>query len=262
MTFFETLEKYQRNRSELLHKSEDYSFFAENKNLLTPIIMFRGLERPKDEFDIIRANIIIRSLLNKKKLDQLIVYAFKESKMKTEEVASFIHEEMTGMPYVKQENIKAYVPIFSQSINEFYYEDFGKLLAQPYSTLITSYFSSCIDPFEVYKFDLFDSLFTKLITIYRDDKIMVALHYDFKTIYIINNQGRLESKICLFDKFMKRPNFTHIFDRIQPAVKAYLANDKIGFIKSLLENELISMKLLSKIDPSDEEKVIKALEAK
>lgn len=262
MTFFEALEKYQRNRSELLHKSEDYSFFLENKSLLTPIIMFRGLERPKDEFDIIRANIIIRSLLNKKRLDQLIVYAFKESKMKTEEVESFVHEEMVGLPYVKQENTKAYVPIFSQSINEFYYEDFGKLLAQPYSTLIDSYFSSCIDPFEVYKFDLFDSLFTKLITIYRDEKIMVAFHYDFKTIYIINNQGRLESKICLFDKFMKRPNFTHIFERIQPAVKAYLADDKIGFIKSLLENELISKKLLSKINPSDEEKVLKALEGK
>lgn len=247
MQLFKALEKYQKNKKSFLRTSEDVTFYLANRHLFSNIEIYKPLMVPENEMDVIRANAVIRAIQNKKKLDEIIVYAFKESKMKTDEVKDFIHERMTGYPYIKDGSKKIYVPIFSRPINDFYYDDFGKLLVAPYNSLIDDYNASCIDLFEVYNFSLFDSLFTKLITMYKDEKVLVAFHFDFRSIYIINDQGRLDLKIALFDKYIKKPRFNNMIERIRPVVNAYLKGDRNEFCKALVDNELVSERLMHKV---------------
>ena len=68
-------------------------------------------------------------------------------------------------------------------------------------------------------------------------------HYDTNTIYIVNSQGRLDLKIVLFDKYIRRPVYNHMLERITPVVEQYFANDRQNFIKSLLDNKFISNKM-------------------
>lgn len=258
MKLFETLERYQKHVH--FHKSEDYFYFNENRTLLIPLEMYRFLNTPKNEFDVIRANIVIRSLLNKKVLDDAIEYAYRESMMKTNDAIAFIHERMTGLPYIQEGEMKIYVPIFSKAINLLYFQDYGKLLKAPYNLLFTEFDGSCIDLFETYSFSLFDSMFTKLITVYRDENILVAYHYDFRALYIINNQGRLDAKIALFDRYIRKPVTNHIVERVKPVIEAYVKDDKEAFLNALVENNLISHRLVNEIMKKDDK--IKKAKAK
>lgn len=249
MHLYKQLAQYQKNHRSLLKKSEEFNFYFENRNLLNGILIYKYFLSIEDDFDLIRANIILRALLNKKQIDKSIIYAFKESKMKTEEVADFVNENRAGLPYIidTKNNQKIFVPLFNRSINEIYFNDFGKLLKKPYSTLITDFESSCIDCFEMYNFSLFDSLFSKLIILDRSEKLMVAYHFDYRTIYFINNQGRLDAKIPLFDRYLRHAQYGHIIDRVKPVIEAYKNDDREGMYNALINQNLISKKLIYRI---------------
>ena len=250
MTLFEILESKQKRIN--FHKSEDYFYFEENRALIANLEMYRFLNLPKNEFDVIRANIVIRALKNKALLDDAIEYAYHASMMKTSDAMNFIHERMTGLPYIQEGDIKIYIPIFSKAINMLYYQDYGRLLKAPYNLLFTEFDSSCIDLFETYSFSLYDSMFTKFITVYRDDNILVVYHYDFRSLYIINDQGRLDAKIALFDKYMRKPVTNHIVERVKPVIQAYLNNDRDEMLSSLGNNGLISWRLINDIRRKDD----------
>ncbi len=249
MKLYEMLSKYQKGLN--FTKTEDYYFYLANRHLLSGIEMYKFLLDVHNEFDVIRANIVIQALQNKAKLEKAILYAFKESNMKTDEVEKYIADEMINAPYVKENGIKIYVPVFSRAINSFYSSQFGKLLKEPYSKLLTSFNTSCIDLFELYNFSLYDSLFTKLIVTHKSEKVMAVYHYDFRTIYIINDQGRLDAKIPLFDKYMKHPSTNRIIERIKPVIENYLDDDKEGMFQAMIQNKLISQKLIYKIKHRD-----------
>lgn len=247
MHLYKELAKKQKNHRSLLRNSEEFNFYFQNRTLLNGITIYKYFLSIQDDFDLIRANIILRALLNKKALDKAIVYAFKESKMKTDEVAEFVSENRAGLPYIVENNQKLYVPLFNRSINELYFKDFGKLLKKPYSTLINEFESSCVDSFEMYNFSLFDSLFSKLIILDKSDKLLIAYHFDFRTIYFINNQGRLDAKIALFDKYLHHQQYGHIIDRVKPVIEAYKNDDREGLYNALISEKLISKKLIYKI---------------
>ena len=59
-------------------------------------------------------------------------------------------------------------------------------------------------------------------------------HYDFHAIYIINDQGRLDLKICLFDKHIKRPDFRNVLETIKKPTE-YYAGNRIAFINALVK---------------------------
>ena len=63
----------------------------------------------------------------------------------------------------------------------------------------------------------------------------------------INDQGRLDSKICLFDREIKTPVKTHMVKRIEAVADAYLANDKNALIQALVQGNLISSSLMHEI---------------
>ena len=247
---FETLEANKKHRASF-YKSDEYSFFSSNKGLLGKVERFSFLDdSKKDEFDIMRANIIIHSYLNKVAFEDEMVNF--ENHIKSGEsidhvkMIQALRERMVDCPYYKEENEKdkIYIPFFSRSLNTLYFREPEKLLVPPYSNLKDQFSDSVIDPFDVYGAELYNSNFTRLLKIKKVDNVTAYFHYDTYTIYFINNQGRLDNKIVLFDKHMKRPSVSHMLDRIRPVIDAYFANDRASLINALHDNELISSKML------------------
>ena len=117
----------------------------------------------------------------------------------------------------------------------------------PYNDLKNNFIDSSIDPFDTYGAELFNSFFTSLVKVDTNGKEVAYFHYDTNTIYIINDQGRLDLKIVLFDKYLRKINTNHMLERVTPVVRKYFENDKEGFLKALLENNLISKKLFDLI---------------
>ena len=76
-----------------------------------------------------------------------------------------------------------------------------------------------------------------------EDKTSAAFyHKEFETIYIINNQGRLDISIRLFDKYLTTKNKDLLFERLQEVVSCFYKGDRETFIKSLFLNKFISLK--------------------
>ena len=249
MNLFDTLALYQKGVK--VTRSEYYYFFVQNRHLLNGIEMYRFLLDPKDIFDIIRANIIIQAIKNKRVIEEAIVSSYKESSLNTEAARIAVQSSLIDLPYVLEGTSKFYVPIFSRAVNAFYNAEFGKVLKEPYAKLMSKYHTSCVDLFDMYNFALYDSLFTKLVTVMKSDDVVAMYHFDFKTMFIINSQGRCDAKICIFDKYLKNPTTDHIIDRLKVVAQKYIDDDKDGFLKALLENKLISEKLIFKIKHQD-----------
>ncbi|MFA7378783.1 MAG: hypothetical protein WC014_04620, partial [Bacilli bacterium] len=146
---------------------------------------------------------------------------------------------------------RLYVPIFNRVINQIYSEDFEKLLLSPYDKLVDDYETLVIDPFELYNFRIYDSLFTQFVKVYSDEEIMAVFHYDFQAIYFIDKQGRLDNKIALFDRGIRHPDFHHILERIRPVIAAYVAHDKEAMLTALVDKRLVSEKLISRLRSQD-----------
>ncbi len=245
MDLYYTLERKQKSKG--FYKKEEFFFYLDHRYLFSNLPIYKSFLRIEDDFDLIRANIIIRAIQNKKAIEKAILYAYESSSLKTEEVPSFISKQLLNIPYIKEGNNKIYVPIFSRSTNLLYSKNYGKLLKKPFSRLIDKFDTSCIDLFDAYNFLLYSSLFSKLVPIYQDETLLVAYHYDFKTVYFINSQGRLDIKIALFDKYIKIPKEGDILDRLKAIVKPYIDNDKDAFYNALIEQELLSKKLIHRI---------------
>ena len=150
---------------------------------------------------------------------------------------------------------KIYIPMLSVSLNDLYAIHPEKLERAPYLTLLKDKRceSLLIDPFDTYGAALFDSTFTNWILIRKSAQFSAFFDYDSLSIYFINYQGRLDAKVCLFDRGLKRRNTNHMLERITPVVDAYFRDDRNGMTKALVDNQLISSKLIYKIQ-SDENK--------
>ena len=247
---FDTLEKNKKRRTPF-YRSDEHSFFMSNRGSLGKVPRFSFLDDIReDDFDIMRANIIIHSYLNKVVFEEEMLNF--ENYMKSGEsidhvkLIQTLRERMIDLPYFKEENEKdkIYIPFFSRSLNSLYYREPEKLLVPPYNNLKEQFSDSVIDPFDVYGAELYNSNFTRLLKLKEQDGITAYFHYDTNTIYFINNQGRLDNKIVLFDKYMKRPSYSHMLDRISPVIDAYFANDRSALINALHDQNLISSKML------------------
>ena len=257
---FEELEASKKRRKSF-YKSDEFSFFSSNKGVLGKVARFSFLDDPKeDEFDIMRANIIIHSYLNKVAFEEEIVNlaAHIDSGENIDHVKMIqaLRERMVDCPYFKEENEKdkIYIPFFSRSLNALYFREPEKLLVPPYNNLKEQFQDSVIDPFDVYGAELYNSNFTRLLKIKTVENVTAYFHYDTYTIYFVNNQGRLDNKVVLFDKHMKRPSTSHMLDRISPVIDAYFANDRAALINALHDQELISSKMLYHIHKRSKKK--------
>ena len=240
-------------------KSEEFRFFLENRHLLTKIprfVHFYDLE--SEPFEVMRANIILQAYLNKNKMEQEVRnlgnYITANKKNHAHFVKSF-HEIISELPYYQENNDKIYIPFFSRDLNKIYLNEPEKLLTSSYNGLKEDFKGTLVDPFDTYGSELYNSHFSRLVKIKTVDKETAFFHYDTNTIYFVNEQGRLDAGIVLFDRYIRHPSYSHMLERIKPVVDAYFAFDREGLIDALFTNGFISNRLLHLIRFHDWAKV-------
>lgn len=245
----------KRKRKAKIHQTDDYKFYAKNAPIYAQILSFYhfGLNESQP-FRIIQANIIIKAMMNKEliesELDNFSLESTQNTCVKQDE---FIKSKVWKLlddhsaPYFSQDKSRIYVPIFSRSLNLIYNEENSKLLEYPYNNLIERPETSCVDLFDTYGIDLYNSPFTSLILIRNDKTSSAFYHHDFETLYIINDQGRLDLEIPLYDKYIKNPDQHKIINKIEDVVEKFYSNDYFEFVRSLYKNRFISRKTYNKI---------------
>lgn len=233
-----------------IKKSEEFKFYKKNYSKYKSVLKYYNFHF-NDTFSLILNTIIIKALNNKHSIEEeaskLIIESIKEKNyIDKDYINENIHEfnKMNNLPFFNYDNKELYVPIFSLSINNLYSYEQYKLFDKPNDDLLNKYLTYLIDLFEEYNFNLFDSNFTNLVKLNAKDDIIAFYHSDFKTLYFINKQGRLDYEVKLFDKYLENPDFNQIVIRLNDVVNAYLNSDKDKFINSLVNNKLISKKII------------------
>ena len=243
MTLYEILQTKQKYRRPF-SSGDDFRYFIERRHLLGIFKRFEELyDSEENEFDIMRANILLQGLENKELFEKEIVNIKSHGDL---EHGAFVHtlrERTIDQPYLEVDTTRIYIPFFPRAINEIYTNEPEKLLNPPYNSLIDTYQNAMIDPFDTYGYELFNSYFSSLLKIASSKHVAAFFHYDTNTLYFINDQGRLDAKIVLFDKYMRKPAFTHMMERIAPVAEAYFNNDRTGLINALFDNKLISSQM-------------------
>ena len=229
-------------------KSEEFRFFLDYRHLLTRIPRFVNFyDADSDPFDVMRANIILQAFVNKTKMEEEVHnlgnYITTSKKNHDHFVKSF-HEIVSELPYYQDGKDKIFIPFFTRSLNEIYFDDPEKLLTYPYDGLAENFKDTVIDPFDTYGSELYNSHFSRLVKIRKEDKETAFFHYDTNTIYFVNEQGRLDTSIVLFDRYIRHPNYAHMLERIKPVVDAYFDFDRDAFLKALHGNGFLSTHLL------------------
>lgn len=241
---FATLEAKKKRRN-TFENSEEFKFFIENRHLLGKFNKFSFLyDSEGNEFNMMRANVIIYGLLNKQTIE-MEVRSLKEYGQDKDPEAfnSALRDRCIDLPYYSEKDMRIYIPFFNRALNQIYTLEPLKLLEEPYVGLQDNFQNSSIDPFDTYGAELFNSFYTKLVKVGTNGKEIAYFHYDTNTIYIVNEQGRLDLKIVLFDRYIKKPNLNHMLERITPVVEKYFADDREGFVEALYENKFISSKM-------------------
>lgn len=243
MTLYQILDNKQKRRRQFI-TSEDFKYFINNRHFLGTFKRFSRLyDSEENEFDIMRANILLKGLENKKLFETEIKNINDHGQFEHGNFVSTLKERTIDQPYYNDKGVRVYFPFFSRALNQIYTNEPEKLLVPPYNELVSNYEDACIDPFDTYGADLFNSFFTSLVKIGSSKHETAFFHYDTDTIYIVNDQGRLDNKIILFDKYIKRPVHTHMLERITPVVEAYFNNNRTEMVEALKNNNLISSQM-------------------
>jgi hypothetical protein len=248
MSIYDEFETHQKANP--FATSSEALFYNEHAYRLSGVEPWANFLKPLDSFSTIRANILLRGLLNKERIEKLFHDKMKEEELPHEERLSlrdYMASGMANLPYLLYEGTKIYVPFFPASLNALYAKDWKKLSAAPYARLVRDYQAATIDAFDYYGYTLYDSYFTRLVAIRKTPKVLASYDYDAEALYFINDQGRLDAKICLFDREIKTPVKTHMVKRIEAVADAYLANSKEKMIQALVEGNLISSSLMHEI---------------
>ena len=229
-------------------KSEEFRFFLENRHLLTKLPRFvHFYDLDNDPFEVIRANIILQAYINKTKMENEVNnlgnYITINKKNHDHFLKSY-HEIISELPYYQDDKDKIFIPFFTRSLNQIYNEEPEKLLTYPYNGLKDNFKDTVVDPFDTYGSELYNSHLSRLVKIKKEDKETAYFHYDTNTIYFINDEGRLDASVVLFDRYIRHPNYSHMLERIRPVVDAYFAFDREAFLKALNENGFLSSTLL------------------
>lgn len=251
MRLFDLLEKKKKRRN-AFHNSNEYAYFVRNKSRLKEFTSFPYLQKNRlSDFDIIRANILLQGLENKQNIESEVENLSKHfdegRKVTHEKYILTLRERTIGAPYYQEGSIKIFIPFFSKALNSIYTREPEKLLKEPFNGLKETFSGSLIDPFDTYGANLYNSSFSRLIKVGENGNEFAFFHYDTNTIYIINEQGRLDVSIFLFDKYIKYPNYNNMLERISPVIAQYFNNDRDEFIKALYNSKFISRRMLGLI---------------
>ncbi len=248
MNIYEFLNRYKKKRTSF-QKSGEYKFFIDNRELLLRHQRFAFLyDSDEDDFMIMRANIILRSLISKDKIEKEILKISSSTKNESNahsKLISGLKNIISDLPYYIEGKNKIYLPIFNRPLNYFYSKEPEKLLQPPYDKLMTDFNVYLVDPFDTYGPNIYASLFTRLVLVGTNNKEYAYFHYDTNTIYIINGEGRLDHQIVLFDKYIQKVDKNDMIDRISPVINAYFNFDQEGFYKALVDSKFVSERAMN-----------------
>ena len=243
-SFYDFLASKQKTNA--FFNSDQMDFYLTNRYLLTPYENLRIFLDSNEPFQIIRANILLRSLLNKKAIEKLYFNKKKKNEDATLSVNEYMEMGMSELPYLIYNQEKIYIPLFTNLLNKIYTQDFSKLNKKPYNNLLNNFEPFIIDCFDYYGEALYDSYFTKLVKIMSFCGNSAFFDYDADTLYFINKGGRIDAKIALFDKYLEKINKSHMVNRLNNVAKSYYYGDKEELINSLVDNQFISAELINK----------------
>ena len=257
MDFFTLAKKKQRKTP--FNRSSEMRFFLDNNIVLREVPLFSRYAKGGSTFDVIRANIILRALINKETIEKTYFKITGGGLLKKDltamekmKVSENVANAISSLPYYNDNGNKIFVPIFSRSLNEIYSSNFSRLEELPYQDLIKNFEEVSCDPFDTYGDELYNSLFTRLIQLKKTEVGSAYYDYDAWAIYFVNKNGRLEVCLPLFDRYLRNPAPNHMIGKLLPVVDAYYADDRTRFFNELVMNKLISSTLLAKhIDNDD-----------
>lgn len=238
MKLYELLE-HNVNRKRI-HESKEYAYFLEHSAVLENYPMFSHYLKVEDPFTLIQANIIIQGVINKLAVENII-------REEHDKIAIRMEKLSEKLPNFRYTGLRIYIPFMLPNHNNIYFKMPEKLLSFPYSQFVDDFSDSIIDCFDFYNYKLYESDFTSLIYIAEDDTTRAYYHPSLEILFIINDQGRVDASIYLFDRHMKDIDTENIVKRLTNVVEYYYAGDKIGFIDALFSNNLISEKLYRRI---------------
>lgn len=243
---FKILE-HERSKSIISH-SEEVKFFNSHKYLLKSDNLFSIYSEANNIFSIIQANIIIKSIINKEYLDDIISEEYlKNDNSNLKVIKNKIKERSLDLPCIKYKKYKVFVPFFNKITNIIYSIDNEKMNNDPYLGLKKKFSPFIVDPFETYNIELYDSTFTHLIKVDEDTTSVAFYDYNLSCIFIVNKQGSLDNIIYLFDKRIKNKDSSGIIERIKPIIKSYYENNLNDFVYNLYKNGFISYYVFNKI---------------
>lgn len=215
-------------------------FYDNHSNYLSQYIETHKYLEARSSFEINSANIVIKSLMNMR-------YVENKARLAARTGADESTIDTERLPFLMDDGQRILVPFFSRAINDKFSDSPLSLTAMPYKTLRTrksfSFFYE--DPIEKYGYRIFDSEFTQMVPLAKspmgDSQAFLDMEID--TIYVISDQGTLETSIPFFDEGMKCFDRNNLIDRVCQLMERYYSFNKIGFIDGLHELGLISKKL-------------------
>jgi hypothetical protein len=240
------LQTWQEKRRFL--KSKDGQYFLNQRRRLLRYPAFSDWFFSSTIFSMLQAVIILKSLQQKAQIDdylyiQAMVSMQTHGRIKHHLIRERFLQDLQFNFHFLDEQQSIILPFFNRTMNFIYRQEPDKLFDYPYSRLKEDFSTSIVDAFEHYSWPLFSSNFIHLIPLNVGDKSAQAFYQaDARVVLIINKQGRLDVIISLFDRWIKRPNFRDIPNRLLPALTAYFHHDRLGFIQGLQQEGFLSQR--------------------
>ena len=229
------------------YKSSQYTFYLKNRKEMKGFLVQPNISSSSKIFDIICKNAVISAILNKKVLDNICKDLFSSiyltSKLTFEEFLKYYHARIVDLKRFKSLDKQIYIPIYTHVLNDIYLNNPLELLKQPYSEVVDNLKGNYIDMFTTYNYQLFDSTFTKLIKIKEYKNGVSFYDFDSATIFFINDQGKLDYYLPVFDKWMVKFNTSRLMNRLTSVCDCFYEGTKESLINELYATALISEKM-------------------
>ena len=190
----------------------------------------------KDAFSLVRSTMILKAINNKLMIEEGSEL-YNEKVLKKESTYKVIHERL---PYLVHDEKRIYVPFLNEESNLYYDRKLDELSKLPHSSLKKNCEEQSIDAFDLYNLDFFDSSFTRLIKVYEFKESVAFYDIELETIFVIDDQGRLEQDIPLFDSKVLKKDKSDIIAHLHSLMSYYFNDDKFGFIDALYKYNFIS----------------------
>lgn len=240
MLMFELLRKKKKIK---LSKTNAYKKYDANKKVLSKVKRIYDFHEKDNAFNIVCYNLLIEAIKTK---DDVLNMLDKLKTLDASKQKIFLNDYYKNRPYFSLNEEKIYLPQYFKSLNYVFYNEPLKLENEPYSKIKLDPCFSCYDFFDEYGYKIFNSGFTDLIFLSNDKTSGAFYHKEFEMIFIINDQGRLDQTIALFDKYKYHVNKDNLIERLKVLVNAYYNSSRIEFVDCLYQQKFISryMRLL------------------